>query len=206
MSLLELNTTELDDAALGEDFAKGTSHIVIGWLVAAAVVLAVIAWYAIEARAARNYAEGQVASTTVHFVHQESSGVDAAGSAEPTEVFNQALVFTHLKLHNKTKNPLFLRQILTNVTLADGVHSSYAAPAADYERLFQAEPNLAALHGTPLASDATIPPGGTVEGDIVASFHLTQAQWEARKALDYTVSVQYQRDLTLAGPGSVAEK
>lgn len=206
MSLLELNSTEMDDAARGEDFTRGTSHILVGWAVAAAVVLAVIAWYAIEAHAARHYAEGQATSATVHFVSQESPGMDAAGVAEPKEVFHQTLVFTHLKLHNRSKNPLFLRQILTNVTLADGVHSSYAAPAADYERLFKAEPELAALHGTPLGVDTTIPPEGTVEGDIVASFHLSRAQWGARKGLDYTVSVQYKPDLTVVGPGSVGEK
>ena len=206
MSLLELNSTEMDDAARGEDFTKGTSHILVGWMIAAVFVLSLIVWYAVEARAARNYAEGQAARVTVHFVHQESSGVDANGVAEPTETFNQTLVFTHLKLHNRTNKPLFLRQILTNVTLADGIHSSYAAPAADYERLFQATPELAALHGTPLAFDTTIPPEGTVEGDIVASFHLTQAQWEARKALDYTVSVQYQPDLVVTAPASVTEQ
>jgi hypothetical protein len=204
MSLLELNTTEQDDAARGEDFTKGTSHILIGWAVGAAVVLAVIVWYAIAAHAAKHYAEGQAVSTTVHFVSQQSSGVDASGAAEPTEVFTQTLVFTHLKVQNRTKNPLFLRQILTNVTLADGVHSSYAAPATDYERLFQATPALAALHGTPLAFDSTIPPEGTVEGDIVASFHLSQEQWQARKGLDYTVNVQYQPDLVVTAPASVA--
>jgi hypothetical protein len=205
MSLLEMNSTELDDAARGEDLTKGTSHLLLGWVIAAAVVLALIAWYTIAAYSVKAPVAGQVASTTVHFVHTESSGFDAAGEAAPKESFDQVLVFTHLKLLNQTQKPLFLRQILTNVTLPDGIHSSYAASANDYQRLFEAEPALAALRGTPLPFDSTIPPGGTVEGDIVASFHLTQAQWEARKGMDYTASLQYLPNVTIPA-GTVVEK
>ena len=93
-------------------------------------------------------------------MHRETSGFDASGAVMPKEEFDQVLVFTHLKLHNQSKNPVFLRQILTNVTLGDGIHSSYAATPSDYERLFAAYPDLASLHGKPLALDATVPRSG----------------------------------------------
>ncbi len=202
MSLLQHNSPELDDAARGDDLTRGTSHIVWALIAAAIVVSAAIIGYALATRESPA-ATGQVVRTTVHFVHRETTGLDAAGNPMPKAAFDQTLVFTHLQIHNQSKHPLFLRQVLTNIVLDDGIHSSYAAMPNDYERLFQATPELASLHGTPIPAEATIPPGQSVEGDIIAAFRLTQAQWDARKGLSYTVSLQYQPDLALLGPSSV---
>jgi hypothetical protein len=202
MSLLQQNSPELDDAARGEDLTRGTSHILWAMIAAAVVVSAAIIAYALASRETPA-AAGQIIRTTVHFVHRETTGLDAAGKPMPKDAFDQALVFTHLQLHNQSKNPLFLRQVLTNIVLDDGIHSSYAAMPHDYERLFQATPELASLHGTPISPDSTIPPGESLEGDIVAAFRLSHAQWDARKGLNYTVSLQYQPDLALLGAPSV---
>ena len=199
MSLLQQNSPDLDDAARGEDFTRGTSHIVWAAVIAAiAVSIAVVAYAAVTKEMPA--ATGQVARTTVHFVHHEASGLDAAGNPMPKEAFDQALVFTHIQVHNQSKNPLFVRQIMTNVTLDDGIHTSYAAVPHDYQRLFQANPDLAALQGSPLPADMTIQPGQSLEGDIVAAFRLTQEQWNANKGINYAVSLQYQPDLILPGP------
>ena len=199
MSLLQQNSPELDDAARGEDFTRGSSHIVWAAVIAAVVISIAVVAYAVVTKEMPP-ATGQVAHTTVHFVHHESSGLDAAGNPMPKEPFDQALVFSHIQVHNQSKNPLFVRQIMTNVTLDDGIHTSYAAVPHDYERLFQANPDLATLHGTPLPADMTVAPGQTMEGDIVAAFHLTQAEWNTNKGINYTVSLQYQPDLILPGP------
>jgi hypothetical protein len=199
MSLLQQNSPDLDDAARGEDFTRGTSHIVWAAVIAAiAVSIAVVAYAAVTKEMPA--ATGQVARTTVHFVHHEANGLDAAGNPMPKEAFDQALVFTHIQVHNQSKNPLFVRQIMTNVTLDDGIHTSYAAVPHDYQRLFQANPDLAALQGSPLPADMTIQPGQSLEGDIVAAFRLTQEQWNANKGINYAVSLQYQPDLILPGP------
>lgn len=199
MSLLQQNTPDLDDAARGEDFTRGSSHIVWAAVIAAIAVSIAVVAYAMVTKE-MPVAAGQVARTTVHFVHHESSGLDAAGNPMPKEPFDQTLVFTHIQIHNQSKNPLFVRQIMTNMTLDDGIHTSYAAVPHDYERLFQANPDLAALHGTPLPADMTIVPGQSMEGDIVAAFRLTQVEWNANKGINYTVSLQYQPDLILPGP------
>jgi hypothetical protein len=199
MSLLQQNSSELDDAARGEDLTRGTSHIVWAAVIAAIVVSIAVVAYAVVTRETPA-AAGQVVRTTVHFVHHESSGLDAAGNPMPKEAFDQVLVFSRIQIRNQSKNPLFMRQIMTNVTLDDGIHTSYAAIPHDYERLFQANPDLMAVHGTPLPTDATIQPGQSLEGDIVAAFRLTQAEWDKRKGIDYHVSLQYQPDLILPGP------
>ena len=203
MSLLQQNDAELDDAARGDDLARGTSHIVWAAILAAIVVSIAVVAYALVTRETPA-AAGQVTRAAVRFVHRENSGLDAAGSPMPKDPFDQALVFSHIQLRNQGKNPMFVRQIMTNITLEDGIHTSYAAVPHDYERLFQASPELAALHGTPLPMEATIPPGQSLEGDLVAAFRLTPEQWNARKGLSYQVSLQYQPDLMLQGPANVS--
>jgi len=203
MSLLQQDTSSsLDDAGRGEELTKGSSHIVWATIVAVVVVTAAIAAYMIAGQKPP-VAAGQAIRVAAHMMHRETGGFDASGAVMPKEEFDQVLVFTHLKLHNQSKNPLFLHQILTNVTLEDGVRSSYAATPTDYERLFRAYPDLTALHGQPLAMEATIPPGQDLEGDIVSSFRMTKAQFDGRKGLDLTVSFRYQPDLKVTPAGSV---
>ena len=202
MSLLQQNDNELDDAARGDDLARGTSHIVWAAVIAAIVVSVAVVAYALATRETPA-AAGQVTRVTVHFVHRENSGLDAAGQPIPKDSFDQALVFSHIQLQNTGKNPMFVRQVMTNITLDDGIHTSYAAVPNDYERLFKANPDLAALHGTPLPLEATIPPGQSFDGEMVAAFRMTPAEFNARKGLNYQVSLQYQPDLMLPGPATV---
>jgi hypothetical protein len=205
MSLLQQGPNEIDDAARGEELTKGTSHIVVASLIAAVVVTIAIAIYVISGQKPPASA-GEITRVVAHMMHRETSGLDASGRPMQKDEFDQVLVFTHIKLHNQSKNPLFLRQILSNVTLDDGVHTSYAATPTDYERLFQAYPELGGLHGKSIGTEATIPAGEWVEGDFVSFFRMTKAQWDGRKGLDYNISFRYQPDLRLATTGPVTEQ
>lgn len=200
MSLLQQGN--LDDAARGEELTKGTSHIVVATVVASIVVIIAIAIYVISGQKPPA-AAGEITRVIARPLHQESSGMDASGAVMAKEQFDQVLVFTHIKLHNQSKNPLFLHQVLTNVTLDTGIVSVYAASPTDYERLFKAYPELAGLHGKSLAIDDTIPAGEWLEGDFVASFRISKAQWDARKSLDYDIGFRYQPDLKLTPTGPV---
>ncbi len=206
MSLLKQDrSSDLDDAGRGEELTKGTSHIVWATIVAIIVVTAAVAAYVIGGQKPP-VATGQASGVVAHTMHRETSGFDASGAVMPKEEFDQVLVFTHLKLHNQSKDPLFLYQIMTNVTLDDGIHSSYAAIPSDYERLFKAYPDLAALHGKAMALEATLDPGQNLEGDVVSSFRMTKAQFDARKGLDLDVSFRYQPELKVTPVGGVAER
>jgi hypothetical protein len=72
--------------------------------------------------------------------------------------------------------------------------------------VFQAYPELAALHGKPLSPETTINPGQTQEGMVVSAFRITKQQWDARKDLDFTFSFGYQPKLVLAPHAAVIEK
>ena len=89
---------------------------------------------------------------------------------------------------------------MTNATLNDGVHSSYAATAADYDRVFLAYPEMPAPHGKGLPLETTIVPGQTVEGSFVSAFRLSKQEWDARKNLDFTFAFLYQQSLVLKPP------
>jgi hypothetical protein len=205
MSLLQQDSTELDDAARGEELTKGSSHLVLASVIAAVIVTIAITVYVLAGQKPPD-ASGEIEQVWAHAQHSESSGFDANGAAMPKEEMDQVYVFTLVKLHNQSKEPLFLHNIMTNATLDDGIHSSYAATAADYDRVYIAYPSMPVPHGKALSLTSTIDPGQSVEGTIVSAFHLTKQQWDARKDLSFTFSFQYKPSLTIAPHSAVIDQ
>ena len=206
MSLLQQDSTELDDAARGEELTKGSSHVVIATIVAAVIVGAAIAIYVIAGQKPP-VATGEIVAVWAHPQHTETSGLDASGAPMPKEIVDQVMVFTHVKLHNQSDHPLFLSNVTTNVTLPDGIHSSYAANKGDYDRVFVAYPNLPVPHLTPISPlDTEIDAGQTVEGTFLSAFKMTKQEWDARKKLDYTFAFRYQPNLELTPQVPVTEQ
>jgi hypothetical protein len=197
MSLLQQDSTELDDAARGEEFTKGSSHLVWAGLIAGVVVTAAIALYVILGQKPPA-ATGEIEQVWAHPQHTQTSGFDANGAPMASEAFDQVYVFALVKLHNQSDKPLFLHSITTNATMDDGIHSSYAATATDYDRIYIAYPKMPVPHGKALPPQTTIDPGQTVEGIVVSAFRMDKQTWDARKALDFTFGIQYQPNLKLA--------
>jgi hypothetical protein len=207
MSLLHQDIDEgKDDAALGEELTKGTSHVVIAAIVATVVVSAAIAIYVIAGQKPP-VARVDVLSVWAHPQHSESSGIDANGAPMLKEEVDQVMVFTRVRIHDQSTYPLFLTNVITNVTLDDGIHSSYAANKVDYDRIFIAYPDLPVPHDQPISPlDTTLQPGQTIEGTVVSAFRLTKAQWDARKKLDFTFSFRYQPNLEVTPHVPVTEQ
>ena len=198
MSLLHPEISEeIDDAALGEEFTKGSSHVILAGIVATVVVTASIAIYVLAGQKPP-MATGEIEQMWAHPQHTESTGFDANGEAMAKESFDQVFVFTLVRLHNQSDQPLFLRNAMVNTKLADGIHSSYAATAADYDRVYLAYPAMPVPHGKALSLQATIDPGQTVEGTIVSAFRLNKQQWDAHRDLNFTFAFTYQPSLMLA--------
>lgn len=205
MSLLQHDSSELDDAARGEELTKGSGHPLAAGIFAAVLVTMAIAGYFI-AGIKPPVITGEIEQVWAHPQHTETSGFDANGAPMPKEAFDQVYVFALVKLHNMSEQPLFLHNAMTNATMDDGIHSSYAATASDYDRVFLAYPNMPVPHGKALSPQITIAPGQTVEGTIVSAFRLTKDQWDARKNLDFTFSIQYQPSLILAPRSPVTDQ
>jgi hypothetical protein len=206
MSLLQQEERELDDAALGEELTKGTSHVVWAAVIATVVVsLAIGAYVLVEQKPPA--ATGQIVAVWAHPQHTETSGFDASGAAMPKEEVDQVMVFTEVRLQNHTDHPLYLSNVLTNATLADGIHSSYAANTADYDRIFVAYPNIPVPHNAPISPlDTTINPGQTVDGTFISSFKMTKEEFDARKKLDYTFNFRYQPSLEVTPQVAITEQ
>ena len=206
MSLLQKESSDrADDAALGESFTKGTGHLVWAAIAATILVTIAIAIYVIAGQKPPAVS-GEIVAVWAHPQHTESSGLDANGAPMPKEVFDQVLVFTEVRLHNQSKIPLFLLNVLANADLEDGIHSSYAASRTDYDRVFVAYPGMPVPHGPGLPIDLELDPGQTVDGTFVSSFRLSKQQWDARKKLNFTFSFRYQPSLVLAPKTAVIEQ
>jgi hypothetical protein len=222
MSLLHQESQEeIDDAALGEEFTKGSSHVVLASVIATVLVTVVVA-IVVLASHKPPVASGEIVQVWDYPEHGETSGIDANGDAMAKESFDQVLLFAHVKLHNQSKVPLILQDVLANVRLADGVPLSVSAGSvAQFEEAFLAFPKLDASRGKPLAHHSVIEPGQSVDGTALWVFRLTKQQWDARKdwlpdpnhsdpesksGLNFTFSIQYQRDLVLAPQTAVMEQ
>jgi hypothetical protein len=196
MSLLRQNDEQVDDAALGEELTKGTSPILVASIVAVVLVGIAIALYVLTGQKP-SPATGEVVAVWAVPHHTETSGFDASGARVPSEAFDQMIVFAEVRLHNQSQAPLYLNGVTGNVTLADGIHTSYAASKSGYNDVFVAYPDLNVPRGAPLDSDATIQPGQTVEGAIVCAFKMTKTDWDARKDLNFGFGFEYQPVLKL---------
>jgi hypothetical protein len=208
MSLLQQDAVKAqDDAAQGEDLTRGTGHRVIALIVATVLVTVAIALYAIMDEKPP-VATAEVLEVWAHPMHAVTPAFDANGDAMSQSSFDQVLVFTRVRLHNQSKQPLFLREILTNITHPDGsIDSSTATTASQYERVFLAYPNLAQWQASALkTTDLDLEPGQTVEGTFVSSFRMAKETWDARKALDYTAHFRYQKAVKFAPTAAVTDR
>lgn len=222
MSLLHQDTLEeIDDAALGEEFTKGSSHVVWASIIAAVLVITIVVISLLAGRKPP-VAAGEIVAVWAFPQHGETSDRDANGEAMAKEAFDQVLVITHVKLRNQSKVPLQMENLLANVRLADGIPLSVSAGSvAQYQEAQLAYPEMAVPQGKPLSPHALIAPGESLEGNAFWVFRMTRQQWEARKewqpdpdhddpgsksGLNFTFAIQYQKNLVLAPAGPLMER
>jgi hypothetical protein len=206
MSLLHQESPEeVDDTARGEEFTKGSSHVVWASIIAFVLVTIAVAGYVIAGQKPP-VATGEIVQVWAHPRHVETSGIDANGAPMAKQSFNQVLVFAHVRLKNQSKAPLYLEDVLANAGLGDSILSVSAGSAGQYEQVFIVYPELALLHGNALSPRATIAPGESMDGNILWATLLTKQEWDARKDLNFTFKFHYQSNLVLAPHSAVIEQ
>ncbi len=176
----------------------------IGLRILLAVVIAclVIAAFVYFGRS-RPTAQGEVARISVFPVHTTIRGgiAGAPGMAGQDENYDQLLVFTIVRVHNLTKEPLNIYDMVGVVTFPDGdSRRSLAASDSDFNRVFAAYPQLAPLRMDPLRRHATIAPGESTDGLLIFNYPFGRQQWDTRKAFTVTVSFANARELILRAP------
>jgi hypothetical protein len=208
MSLLQTRETSVfpaEDQPSGEDYAKGSSYILWASLAAFVVVTVGIILFLMANRQPPP-AAGEVTQVWAHSVHMLNTPVDANGVQSAGEVFNQVLVLANVRVRNQSDKPIVVKELLTNATFDDGPHSSYAATATDYERIFIAYPELRGLHSKTITRDTIIAPGEVLDGMLISAFHITKEQWAAHKDLNFTIQFKFHPDLVLVPTGPVIEQ
>jgi len=149
---------------------------------------------------------GEIVQVWAHPNHVVTSGLDANGEPMAKQSFDQVLVFARVKLRNQSKNPLILEDVLANLSQADGILSVSAGSSGQYDQVFLAYPELAALHSNPLSPRATLEPGQSIEGSVFWIFRASRQEWDARRDLNFTFRFQYQANLVLAPHTAVMEQ
>jgi len=221
MSLLHQQPEEeIDDAALGEELTKGTSHVVVASIVATMVVAIAVAVYVLAGEKPP-VASGEIVQVWAHPSHVETSGFDANGGAMAKLSFDQVLLFAHIKLRNQSKVPLFLEDVLVNFRLPDGGLSVSEGDAAQYQEVLFAYPELTAMRGVPISPRTMLQPGQSLDGIAFWVFRVSKQQWDAREdwksdsrhgdpgskfGLNFTFPIQYQHSLSLAPHTPVIEQ
>ncbi len=198
MSLLPHETgEEIDDAARGESFTRGTSHVVLAAVLAAILVTIAVAVYVVTGEKPP-LATGEILQTWISPRHVETSGMDANGDPVARQSFDQVLIFAHVKLHNQSAYPLHLEDVLANVRRPDGLLSISAGNVGQFQEALAAFPDLAALGAAPLPPLATIEPGQTVDGIAFWAVRMKKKEWDACRILNFTFEFHYQPSLVLA--------
>jgi hypothetical protein len=150
-------------------------------------------------------ATGEIARLAIYPVQAKISGGAAglAGQQGQDEIINQLLVFAHVRLHNPNQTPITITDDWGVVTLADGTSQrTIGASTADFDKVFQAYPQLAPLRMDPLRRDTQIQPGQSLDGLVVFSYSISREDWDKRKSMQVTVSFNGAKDVTLNAPGS----
>jgi hypothetical protein len=150
-------------------------------------------------------ATGDIARVAIYPVQAKITGGNAGtpGQQGQDEIINQLLVFAHVRLHNPNTAPITLEDDWAVVTLPNGeTRRSLGASGPDFDKVFQAYPQLAPLRMDPLRRDIQIQPGQSVDGLVVFSYPLSRQEWDTRKSMQVTVSFNGAKDVTLTAPPS----
>ena len=114
-------------------------------------------------------------------------------------------VVTTLRIEDRLRLPLFLKDFTANVITADGESlTTSAAEKTDLHPLFVTFPALAAIATAPLLRDTQIDPGQAAEGMILLHFPITEEAWNKRQSATLTVDLYHQAPQTIAIPASTA--
>ncbi len=140
---------------------------------------------------------GRVTQLWIHPMHTVLQRKDANGVEQLPEAFDQVLVLAQIHLQNQSKQPVILKQLLTNLTFPDGMDSSYAATPTDYDRVFLAYPELASLRTQPLHPDTILQPGASTDGMILSSFQLSADRWKQQRGMHFEIDLKMHPALIL---------
>lgn len=97
--------------------------------------------------------------------------------------------------------PLYIKGITAELKTQSDTFTDDAASPSDYDRYFQAYPELKDHAMKPLAVETKIPPGGQQTGTVIVSFPIDQSEFSTRKSLTVTVQPYDEKPIVLKEAG-----
>jgi hypothetical protein len=140
-----------------------------------------------------------VVAAGVYFLRYTPVASGSVGGAFAVELADQRTVLATVQLtvNNIGKKPLFVKGVKVTVRTGQGEFSDNFAPVSDFERYFQAFPELRQHSTQPLASETRIAPGEQASGTVLVSFPLSKNAFDTRQAITATVSFYDQRSILI---------
>lgn len=117
---------------------------------------------------------------TSHGTIDDASAVDIPNQ-------NSVLATINVSLRNGGEKPLYIHNMKATISTDSGDFTDDAASPIDFERYFQAFPDLKKHAIDPLRVETKVMPGGEVKGTIVVSFPVSQDAFNKRKSLAVVV-------------------
>ena len=123
---------------------------------------------------------------TQRSVSNASGAINDISSVEiPNQ--NSVMVAINISMTNNGKKPYWIHTIEAALETASGKFTDQPAAAVDFDRYFQAFPDLRQHALAPLKAETKILPGEQVAGTIVVTFPVLPDAFAARKSLTVTI-------------------
>lgn len=101
---------------------------------------------------------------------------------------NNVMVAMKVTLTNSTGRRFWVKAVTSTLQVDNQEYSDTTASAVDFERYFQAFPDLKQhAAAEPLMPNILVPPGGTVHGALIFSFPVNKDTFDKRKSLSVSV-------------------
>ena len=98
-----------------------------------------------------------------------------------------SMVAIQVTLRAVGDKPLYIKSITADLQTTGNSYTDEAASPSDYDRYFQAYPDVKDHAMKPLEVETKIPPGGEERGTVIVTFPVDKGQFQARKSLTVTV-------------------
>jgi hypothetical protein len=100
---------------------------------------------------------------------------------------NSMLVALTVTLHNSGEKPLWIHTIQGKLKMSSDEYSDDAASAVDFDRYFQAFPDLKQGSQAALMPETKILPGNDAHGTVIVSFPVTKDVFDKRQSVSVVV-------------------
>lgn len=143
-----------------------------------------------------------------HTVFKSDSILVHADEAE-----DNLYILTTLRIDDRLRLPLFLKDFTADLVTADGQQfTTSAVEERDLSNLFTSYPDLRPLAPSPLLRETMIAPGGTAQGVILLRFPVNQNTWDRRRSATLNIdlyhqgqqSVPIERETEMAAPAAAS--